>query len=348
MYEDRHQAEMDFLLDLHSRALDQWIFEFEEGFNICLYGYGSKRRLTERFTAHLYEHLSQSALYQGSRKSPKIVVINGYSPGTTLKEILSTVASVFAPSHAKLPNQPSSLLAYIFDHLHENPPPHPLPLIINAIDSPCLRRAPAPATLASLAAHPSINLVCTADTPNFPLLWDVGLKAQFKFLFHDATTFAPYEAEMDVVESVNELLGRSGRRIGGRDGVGFVLRSLPENARSLFRLLVTEQLALLMMDGNAIVEQEDGAGTATTPRSTSKKPTSLDAVQGVEYRILYHKAVEEFVCSSEVGFRTLLKEFHDHQMIESRKDAMGTEWLVVPFRQEELEGLVEDLSVDAF
>jgi origin recognition complex subunit 2 len=35
--------------------------------------------------------------------------------------------------------------------------------------------------------------------------------------------------------------------------------------------------------------------------------------------------------------------FHDHQMIHSRKDAMGTETLSVPFREEELETILEDL-----
>ena len=52
-YQDRHQSEREFLLELHGRAYNQWIFELEEGFNICLYGYGSKRIITERFTARL-------------------------------------------------------------------------------------------------------------------------------------------------------------------------------------------------------------------------------------------------------------------------------------------------------
>jgi len=30
---------------------------------------------------------------------------------------------------------------------------------------------------------------------------------------------------------------------------------------------------------------------------------------GVEYRVLYQKAVEEFICSNEMNFRTLLKEY---------------------------------------
>jgi len=342
-YRDRHEPEKDFLLELHSRAYDQWIFELEQGFNICLYGYGSKRPITEKFTARLYQHLSGQS--DKSKQTPKIVVVNGYTSGTTLKDILITIASTVVPANTKLPNQPTSLLAYIVDYLSENAPRHPIPVIINSIDSPYLRKGAVPSMLAALAAHPSINLLCTADTPNFPLLWDVGLRAQYKFLFHDATTFAPYDAEIDVVETVNELLGRSGRRIGGRDGVGFVLRSLPENARALFRILVTEQLALILMDGEGLFD-DDMPATPRNKKIIQTKNTS-ETTQGVEYRVLYHKAVEEFVCSSEVGFRTLLKEFHDHQMVESRKDAMGTERLWVPFRLEELEGLAEDLSGDA-
>ncbi|USP78562.1 hypothetical protein yc1106_05836 [Curvularia clavata] len=346
-YQDRHQSEIDFLLELHGRAYDQWIFELEEGFNICLYGYGSKRIITERFTAHLYHSLLDRVPYKGTKKTPKIVVINGYAPGTTIKELLVTIASAVVPTTLKLPNQPALLLDFILDYLTNSPPSHPVPVILNSIDSSYLRKTPGPSMLARLAAHPSINLICTADTPNFPLLWDVGLKTQYKFLFHDTTTFAPYEAEIDTVETVNELLGRSGRRVGGRDGVGFVLRSLPEQARELFRILVMEQLALSMMEGGDMDEDD---GITATPKSKGAQPRNAlpESNQGVEYRVLYHKAVEAFVCTSEVSFRTLLKEFHDHQMIESRKDGMGTERLWVPFRQDELEGLAEDLAGEAF
>lgn len=347
-YQDRHQSEMDFLWKLHGRAYDQWIFELDEGFNICLYGYGSKRIITERFTAHLYHSLLDRAPYKGTKKTPKIVVVNGYSPGTTIKELLVTIASAVVPASVKLPNQPTMLLDFILDYLTNTPPSHPVPVILNSIDSTYLRKTPVPSMLARLAAHPSINLICTADTPNFPLLWDVGLKTQYKFLFHDATTFAPYEAEIDTVETVNELLGRSGRRVGGRDGVGFVLRSLPEQARELFRILVMEQLALSMMEGGDMDDEDDGITATPKSKSTQAKTTLPESNQGVEYRVLYHKAVEAFVCTSEVSFRTLLKEFHDHQMIESRKDGMGTERLWVPFRQDELEGLAEDLAGEAF
>jgi origin recognition complex subunit 2 len=259
-----------------------------------------------------------------------------------------TIASAVVPAGLKLPNQPALLLDFIIEHLTSNPPSHPVPVILNSIDSPYLRKTPVPSMLARLATHPSINLLCTADTPHFPLLWDVGMKTQYKFLFHDATTFAPYDAEIDTVETVNELLGRSGRRVGGRDGVGFVLRSLPEQARELFRILVMEQLALSLMEGGDMEQDDEITATPRSKKVEKTKNVLPESAQGVEYRVLYHKAVEAFVCTSEVSFRTLLKEFHDHQMIESRKDAMGTERLWVPFRQEELEGLAEDLAGEAF
>ncbi|KZM27109.1 Origin recognition complex subunit 2 [Ascochyta rabiei] len=346
-YRNSHRSEMELLVELHSRAFDQWMFELDEGFNVCLYGYGSKRSITDSFVTHLYRHLSEMTPYDGSIKTPKIAVINGYAAGTTLKEILTTIASIAVPTTIKLPNQPAVLLDFVLEHLSTFPPPHPVPVVLNSIDSPYLRKSPVPSMLARLAAHSSINLLCTADTPSFPLLWDVGLKTQYKFLFHDATTFAPYDAEIDVVETVNELLGRSGRRVGGRDGVGFVLRSLPENARSLYRILVMEQLTVDMME-QGLDDEDEATATPRNKKVTQAKAVVPESNQGVEYRVLYHKAVQEFVCSSEVGFRTLLKEFHDHQMIESRKDAMGTERLWVPFRQDELEGLAEDLASDAF
>ncbi|KAG5928820.1 hypothetical protein E4U53_002578 [Claviceps sorghi] len=78
------------------------------------------------------------------------------------------------------------------------------------------------------------------------------------------------------------------RRVNGREGVAFVLKSLPENAKKLFQLLVGEVLIAGMEDEETSSRDDDAAG--------------------VEYRMVYNKAVEEFICSSEMAFRTLLKE----------------------------------------
>ncbi|KAL8875040.1 MAG: hypothetical protein Q9198_006550, partial [Flavoplaca austrocitrina] len=147
----------------------------------------------------------------------------------------------------------------------------------------------------------------------------------------------------------------------GKEGVGFVLKSLPENARSLYRVLIAELLSQqdTGLDGfeeditNIGVDgDKDDDALIGTPHKSQRKGNSAAAAAAraaageacIEYRTLYQKVVEEFICSNEMGFRQLLKEFHDHQMIVSRKDVTGAEMLGVPFRRDEMEAILEDLT----
>lgn len=366
-YVDPHSQDVDRLKRLHTRSLDQWRFELDEGFNICLYGYGSKRDLAMEFASHLSRH---------SAKGAKIIIVNGYTPELTIKDILSTVTSTLSlPKNTTLPAQSPALLSFLLGHLTDYPPKIPLTLVMHSIDAPSLRKAHT--MLAQLAAHPSVSLIATADTPHFPLLFTTSVQRQYNFLFHDATTFQPYDVEIDVGEQVDLLLGRSGRGGRGKDGVVFVLRSLPENAKNLFNILLVELLSSMkdgsitaqgFVDGDNDIDDDDILGasddeaalTADTPSrrgrgrppkkpATPKKPkhftSATQPVVGIEYRSLYHKAVEAFVCSSELNFRTLLKEFHDHRMVESHRDAAGVERLFVPgMGKLELEMLLEEIG----
>ena len=90
-------------------------------------------------------------------------------------------------------------------------------VILHSIDRAPLRRPVTQTILSRLSSHPQIHLVASADHPSFPLLWDSSLRSTFNFLFHDCTTFQPYVSEIDVVDEVHELLGRSGRRVGGEE-----------------------------------------------------------------------------------------------------------------------------------
>lgn len=320
-YEDPHASSHAYLHSLHSRSFPQWRFELSQSFNICLYGYGSKRKLVTAFAQYLHT--------KPPSDPPSILIINGYTPTLTIRQVLNTLASLIfncTPNTlpSKLGTQPREILTTLLTHLDTSPPPFPHYIFINSLDAPPLRRSPTPSLLAQLAASPHVHLLATCDAPNFPLLWDTNLRDQYNFLFHDTTTFESYcPVEVGaVIDEVNELLGRSGRGVKGKEGAGFVLRSLPENARSLYRVLVAELLAAMDEDGGG------GAGAG-----------------GVEYRVLYQKVVEEFICSNEMGFRQLLKEFYDHQMVVSRKDGTGAEFLGVPWRREEMEAILDDLVI---
>jgi origin recognition complex subunit 2 len=228
--------------------------------------------------------------------------------------------------------QPLEVLELLQSTLKSRPQQAPITVFINSIDAPSLRRASNQALLARLAATPKVQILATADTPNFLLMWDISLRDQFNFVFHDCTTFTPFDAEFNVVEEVHNLLGRKGRRVGGKEGVQFVLKSLPENAQNLYRVLLTELLSMVDEGQNAEDDLDD-VDCAGDPKDEL----------GIEFRMLYQKASEEFIASSEMMFRTLLKEFHDHQMITSRMDTSGMEILGVPLSREEMEGVLEDL-----
>lgn len=273
---DRHKGDIEYLESLHAESFPQWTFELSQGFSICLYGFGSKRSLLQKHARYLHKN-------GPANKNQKIVIINGYASTTTMREILTTIGLALDQRITAAP--PSTMAQSILAHLTASPDTI-LTLVVNSIDAAPLRKPAHQATLAQLAAHPRIRLVCSADTPDFSFLWDIGLRSAFSFAFHDATTFAPYVVELDVVDDVHELLGRKARRVNGREGVAFVLRSLPENARNLFQLLVGEVLIAMEEEGG--INGED---------------------VGVEYRMVYNKAVEEFICSSEMAFRTLLKEY---------------------------------------
>lgn len=350
---DPHAAELRFLHELHGRSFGQWAFELRCGFSVCLYGWGSKRGLITAFADYVKEH----------DRAGSIVIVNGYNGALTLREVLTTLArtipALSSPT-TKLPAQPTDLVTAILDALTATPPSPPMYLLISSLDAPPLRKLATQAILARLAAHPSMHLLATADTPNFPLLWDVSLRAQFAWVFHDATTFAPLRAEVahasqgGAVDAVNALLGRSGRSVEGRGGVAYVLRSLPENARRLFQLLLAELLAAAASeeagenegikgdDADAGAEFEAAVGRGANGVAVTK----AQSLGGIEYRTLYHKAVQEFIATNEMAFRTLLKEFYDHQMVVGRRDTGGAEVLSVPFRREECEMILEDLVLE--
>lgn len=276
---DPHDADIKFLEDLHAESFGQWGFELAEGFSLCLYGYGSKRPLLHRFAKHLHSKTSNS------QQPHKIVILNGYVRTISIREVLSTISSAVDPSYKLTSGNPVALLQDVLSLITSSD--ITLTLVLNSADAPPLRKSSFYTILSQLAGHPRIHLACSVDTPDFPLLWDSGQRSAFNFVFHDCTTFSRRgAAELEVVDEVHELLGRKARRVGGKDGVAFVLKSLPDNAKNLFRLLVGEVLVAL---------EDEGVGVG------GENP-------GVEYRMLYNKAVEEFICSSEMAFRTLLKE----------------------------------------
>jgi len=296
-YKDPHTDDLVFLQEEYAKSFNQWQFELSQGFNLCMYGFGSKRSLLMKFAEHTHDA-------QTDPRNKKIVVVNGYVHSMTLiKDILNSIATaVLEPGTApvKLGSQPAEMLENLVRLLEEDKTKH-VTVILHSIDGIALRKPTIQTILSRISSLHQIHMVASADHPSFPLLWDSSLRSSFNFLFHDCTTFQPYTSEIDVVDEVNELLGRSSRRVGGKGGVIFVLKSLPEKARNLYEILIKEQLASMSGGSRAGLENYED----------DKEPRAGNAIRnelGIEFRVLYQKAVEDFICSTEMNFRTQLKE----------------------------------------
>lgn len=325
--EIHNENDLKDLEQVHFDKFNQWQFELAQNFNICLYGFGSKRSLLMHFADYLYQT-------QKNNEKTKIIVVNGHVNNLTVRDIFKTVASAITGDILKF-GSPADMIGTIFSLLDEDK--HlDITIIIHSIDGRALRRISNQNILARLSSHSQIHLITSADHPSFPLLWDSSIRSFYNFLFYDCTTFRAYNIEFDVVKEVHDVLGRRGRRAGGKEGVTFVLKSLPENAKKLFGLLIREQLKSMADNMNTTERGED---------NVSQRLNDYGNDVGIEYRILYQKSVEEFICSNEINFRTLLKEFNDHEMIQSKKDALGTELLTIPLSKEELEATLEDTNL---
>ena len=277
-----HAAERAMLMDVHRENFGQWAFELSQGFNVILYGYGSKRQLLMEFASKVW--------------SPKnrVVVVNGYVATLTTRDILNTMfTAILGEDHNQKPgSNPNEMLDRLIELLDGGddsifPRDARITLILHSIDGESLRLERHQSLLSRLAAQPRISLVTSIDHIKAPHLWDSAKISQFNFLWHDATTFTPYSS---LEASVDELLymGGSGR-VGGTKGAKYVLASLPQNAKELYRILVSHQLQAM---------EDDGTGGDVAGEQ-----------YGIEYKVFYQMAMEEFICSNDMAFRTLLKEY---------------------------------------
>ena len=372
-YDEPHQQELGFLHDMHCESFDQWLFELHEGYNICLYGWGSKRKVLLEFADYVAKQ---------DEAVPTVIVVNGFMARATIREILEALAgSVQSLKGAKLPSHPldaAHMIISTLSNIHTNGHIKPRHLLlVHSLDTIALRQSLVQSVLAYIVKYPFISIVATCDTMNFPLMWDASLQARFNWVFHDTTTFTSFDTEIDgrlyaadgetegavqgagAVDQVNVLLGKSGRSVQGREGVVFVLRSLTESARRLYELMATEVLcaedgvngsvtcagATGDSDGMKYLPQSAIAGRRERTTSTYDVISGTSGVK-MEYRTLYRKAVQSLIATSEVQFRQLLKEFYDHEMLVNKKDSMGTELLGLPFRRDELESILEGMVLD--
>jgi origin recognition complex subunit 2 len=254
---ETHAKEIENLQAAHRQQFTQWKFEVDNGYNILLFGYGSKRTLMETFaTEELAEEMA-------------VVVVNGYFPTLSLDLVLSEILQ-----HIGAPTTGDNL-ALVATHLRE-----PLAIIVHSLDSPVLRQPKNQQILSTLAANKYITMVASVDHVNAPLLFDSLKSSRYNFLWHDTTTFIPYKHELSF-ETATFLSGTTSATaaVGGLPGIKAVLNNLTSNARTLYLLVLQHQYPL--QEGMEPAGQDHGVTFSQLRELCAKKilplanPTTL-------------------------------------------------------------------------
>ncbi|KAG0290107.1 Origin recognition complex subunit 2 [Linnemannia gamsii] len=306
----KHAPEIEMLRLLYEEQFSQWFFELVSGFNLLIYGYGSKRQLLTQFATTM---LTDAPL----------IIVNGYFPTITIKEILDKISSTalnYSGPTGTLQEQVAFIRAYFAQPERDI---QKLYLLIHNIDGTGLRAEKVQSALSLLASCPHIHLIASIDHINANILWDTVKSSRFNWVWHELTTFRPYLTETSFENSIMVRQGELGAR-----GIQFVLASLTSNGKGLFKVLAEYQI---QAETNA--DDNGGAGGA-------KNYMEL----GMAYNALFKKCQENFLVSNAVTFRTQLTEFRDHRIVQSKKGPDGVEILYIPLSAGVLEGILDNMA----
>lgn len=310
----RNKDGIDFLKSMYKKTYSQWYFELTQGFGLVFYGIGSKRDLLMDFV---------------QEKIPNempVFVANGYNPATQFKEILLGCVNILVKTEeirAAMPRHPPDMLTALLNYLEDQPDTPLMVLLIHNIDGESIRSDRSQAILSRLCSAKQIWTVCSVDHIQAPIMWDAAKLAQFRFIWHDVTTYESYIVESSFDDPL--ALGKNRSAVAGK-GIKFVLKSLTANARSLYKQLICHQIDRM----TELLPQSD---TATVGSTT----------YGIEFKSFYRKCVEELIVSNELNFRTMLSEFIDHKMAVNTKNLSGVETVYAPFTRDACETILDEL-----
>ncbi|XP_057601325.1 origin recognition complex subunit 2 isoform X3 [Hippopotamus amphibius kiboko] len=216
-------AELKQLNQQYEQLFHKWMLQLHLGFNIVLYGLGSKRDLLERFRTTML----QDCIH---------VVINGFFPGISVKSILNSITEEVL-DHMGTFRSVLDQLEWIINKFKEDSSLE-LFLLIHNLDSQMLRGDKSQQIIGQLSSLRNIYLIASIDHLNAPLMWDHAKQSLYNWLWYETTTYSHYTEETSYENSL--LVKQSGSL--PLSSLTHVLRSLTPNARGIFRLLIKYQL----------------------------------------------------------------------------------------------------------
>ncbi|XP_055678730.1 origin recognition complex subunit 2 isoform X2 [Lutzomyia longipalpis] len=222
-FPEEHETAIKELQGEYKSFFWKWLCILNEGFNLLLYGLGSKRNLMNEFHR---EMLSDQ----------HVLVVNGFFPSLTIKDILSSVICDILELES-VPTCPYEAVQLIENEMQEREGSH-LFLIVHNLEGAMLRNGKAQTVLSQIAKIPSIHLIASIDHINTALLWDHSKLSNYNFTWWDVTSMLPYTEETAFENSL--MIQNSGAL--ALSSLKSVFQSLTTNAKGVFMLIVRKQL----------------------------------------------------------------------------------------------------------
>ncbi|XP_077873960.1 origin recognition complex subunit 2 isoform X3 [Ictidomys tridecemlineatus] len=147
-------AELKQLNQQYEKLFHKWMLQLHLGFNIVLYGLGSKRDLLERFRTTML----QDSIH---------VVINGFFPGISVKSILNSITEEVL-DHMGTFRSVLDQLDWIINKFKEDSSLK-LFLLIHNLDSQMLRGEKSQQIIGQLSSLHNVYLIASIDHLNAPL-----------------------------------------------------------------------------------------------------------------------------------------------------------------------------------
>lgn len=149
-----HEASINAIMEEYKSYFPKWLYILNEGYNLLLYGLGSKRQLLQAFHREVLSN-------------QPVLVINGFFPSLTLKDILDSITNDILDAGIS-PSNPHEAADFIEEEFSLIPQTH-LYLIVHNLDGNMLRNAKAQSILSRLAKLPNIHMLASVDHINTPL-----------------------------------------------------------------------------------------------------------------------------------------------------------------------------------
>ncbi len=161
------------------------------GFNLLIYGIGSKRSLINNFIIS----------YLGN---DPVLIINGYHSGTTIKSITNQMMKFVQKYmiHQKCGSNVHDQIDTIKSAFTQYKPKdisyfQRYYIVIHSMEMGQLKNEEWQRYLSELASTKGISMIVTVDHTKAPVLWSDSLLDKFNFYSYELNTFESFDVELD-------------------------------------------------------------------------------------------------------------------------------------------------------